>query len=95
MSQPMRQRILNYIRRYRDRHGYAPSMREIGDVVGLASLSSVSYQLGQLEAEGSIRRTPGRSRAISLVGPDDRRQEEVKPIGLVQGGRSAPLPPES
>ncbi|MCP3425251.1 transcriptional repressor LexA [Rothia sp. AR01] len=48
-------------------HGYPPSMREIGDVVGLSSLSSVTHQLSRLEALGYIRRDPKRPRAIEVL----------------------------
>lgn len=51
------------------RRGYPPSIREIGDAVGLASTSSVAHQLNQLEDLGRIRRTPGQCRTIELVPP--------------------------
>ncbi|MGP5072996.1 transcriptional repressor LexA [Arthrobacter rhombi] len=47
--------------------GYPPSMREIGDTVGLASLSSVTHQLAQLEKLGYIRRDPRRPRAMEIL----------------------------
>ncbi|MDR1152733.1 MAG: transcriptional repressor LexA [Bifidobacteriaceae bacterium] len=47
--------------------GYAPSMREIGEIVGLASPSSVKHQLLALEAKGYIRRDPNRPRALELL----------------------------
>ncbi|EKB43294.1 LexA repressor [Solibacillus isronensis B3W22] len=46
-----------------------PSMREIGDAVGLASLSSVTHQLSQLEKLGYIRRDPRRPRAMEILLP--------------------------
>ncbi len=49
------------------RRGYPPSMREIGEAVGLASLSSVSHQLGQLELSGYLRRDPNRPRALEVL----------------------------
>ncbi|MCG3017825.1 winged helix-turn-helix transcriptional regulator, partial [Escherichia coli] len=49
-------KILETIQRAIGNNGYPPSMREIGDSVGLASLSSVTHQLGQLEKLGYIRR---------------------------------------
>lgn len=48
--------------------GYPPSMREIGDTVGLTSPSSVAYQLNALEAKGRLRRDPRLPRAMELVG---------------------------
>jgi len=59
--------ILEYVGRSVSTRGYPPSMREIGDAVGLASLSSVSYQLDQLELSGYLRRDPNRPRAIEVL----------------------------
>ena len=50
-------------------NGYPPTMREIGDTVGLASLSSVTHQLMQLEKLGYIRRDPKRPRAMEILIP--------------------------
>ena len=52
------QKILDAIRTEIEQKGYPPSMRQIGDMVGLASLSSVTHQLGRLENMGYIRRDP-------------------------------------
>ena len=65
-------RVLEVIRNSVDRRGYPPSMREIGDAVGLASPSSVSHQLNALVAKGYLRRDPNRPRAIEVVSPDAR-----------------------
>ena len=59
--------ILESIRTSIARQGYPPSMREIGDAAGLASLSSVTHQLSQLEKWGYIRRHPGRPRAMEVL----------------------------
>lgn len=59
--------ILEVIRRSVETRGYPPSMREIGDAVGLASLSSVTHQLGQLELSGYLRRDPNRTRALEIL----------------------------
>jgi len=59
--------ILEVIQRSIARHGYPPSMREIGDAVGLASLSSVTHQLNQLELAGYLRRDPNRPRALEVL----------------------------
>lgn len=59
--------ILEVIQRSIQRHGYPPSMREIGDAVGLKSLSSVTHQLGQLELSGYLRRDPGKTRAMEVL----------------------------
>lgn len=59
--------ILDVIRRAVATYGYPPSMREIGDAVGLSSLSSVTHQLNQLELSGYLRRDPKRPRALELL----------------------------
>ena len=64
---PKQQLILEYVARTVSHRGYPPSMREIGDAVGLASLSSVSYQLDQLELAGYVRRDPNRPRAMEVL----------------------------
>lgn len=65
------QRIMEAIRSSLATRGYPPTMREIGDAVGLASPSSVKYQLQTLEHKGYLRRDPISTRAIEIVAPDD------------------------
>ncbi|MFZ2514751.1 MAG: transcriptional repressor LexA [Candidatus Lutibacillus vidarii] len=62
-------RVLEVIRNSIDRRGYPPSLREIGDSVGLTSPSSVAHQLAALERKGYLRRDPNRPRAIEVVSP--------------------------
>ena len=59
--------ILEMIQRSVATRGYPPSMREIGDAVGLSSLSSVTHQLNQLELSGYLRRDPNRTRALEVL----------------------------
>jgi repressor LexA len=61
------QAILEVIQRSNASRGYPPSMREIGDAVGLSSLSSVTHQLNQLELSGYLRRDPNRPRALEIL----------------------------
>src|SRR5207342_3903553 len=63
-------RVLEVIRNSVDRRGYPPSLREIGEAVGLTSPSSVAHQLSTLERKGFRRRDPNRPRAIEVVSPD-------------------------
>ncbi|MFT3900214.1 MAG: transcriptional repressor LexA [Gordonia sp. (in: high G+C Gram-positive bacteria)] len=64
--------VLEVIRKsVRDR-GYPPSIREIGDAVGLVSTSSVAYQLRTLETKGLLKRDPHRPRAVNI--PSDKNQ---------------------
>jgi repressor LexA len=67
---PRQQRILNVIRDSLENRGYPPSMREIGDLVGLTSSSSVSHQLKVLEQKGYLKRDPNRPRAIEVFLPE-------------------------
>jgi repressor LexA len=67
---PRQQRILNVLRESIEKRGYPPSIREIGDLVGLASSSSVAHQLRTLEQKGFIRRDPNRPRAVEVFIPE-------------------------
>ncbi len=62
-------RVLEVIRDAVDQRGYPPSLREIGEAVGLTSPSSVAHQLKMLERKGYLRRDPNRPRAIEVVMP--------------------------
>lgn len=64
-------RVLEVIRESVERRGYPPSVREIGDAVGLTSTSSVSHQLKTLERKGFLRRDPNRPRAVDVRTPED------------------------
>ncbi|MFI6819543.1 transcriptional repressor LexA [Micromonospora sp. NPDC050187] len=70
-------RILEFIRDWVDRHGYPPSVREIGEAVGLVSPSSVAYQLKELERKGFLRRDPNRPRAVDVRPPSDMIDDEA------------------
>ena len=67
---PRQQRILNVLRESIEQRGYPPSIREIGDLVGLASSSSVAHQLRVLEQKGFIKRDPNRLRALEVFIPE-------------------------
>jgi repressor LexA len=54
-------------------------MREIGEAAGLASPSSVKYQLEALEEKGWIRRDPSRGRALEVLSPSEQRFEDLRP----------------
>ena len=79
-------RVLEVIRNSVDRRGYPPSMREIGEAVGLASPSSVSHQLAALERKGYLRRDPNRPRALEVVSPDASAER----VGRRRSGAEAP-----
>jgi repressor LexA len=67
---PRQRKVLDVIRDAVERRGYPPSMREIGEAVGLTSPSSVAHQLATLERKGFIRRDPNRPRAIEVRSPE-------------------------
>ena len=66
------QEIWNYLVAYVDRHGYPPTVREIGEEVGLASPSTVHAHLANLERAGLLRRDPTKPRALELIGRERR-----------------------
>src|SRR5512143_1173347 len=70
------QEIWQFLADYVDEHGYPPTVREIGDAVGLASPSTVHAHLANLERAGLLKRDPTKPRAIELVG---RRRETAPP----------------
>ena len=79
------QEIWQFLAEYVDAHGYPPTVREIGDAVGLASPSTVHAHLANLERAGLLKRDPTKPRAIELVG---RRREQP-----VARGTSVPTLP--
>ncbi|WP_229069306.1 transcriptional repressor LexA [Actinoplanes sp. DH11] len=70
-------RILEFIRDWVERYGYPPSVREIGEAVGLVSPSSVAYQLKALESKGYLRRDPNRPRAVDVRVPGEMVDDEA------------------
>ena len=62
------QEIWDYVVEYVDNHGYPPTVREIGEAVGLASPSTVHAHLANLERAGLLKRDPSKPRALELVG---------------------------
>lgn len=83
--------ILEMIQRSVSSRGYPPSMREIGDAVGLSSLSSVTHQLNQLELSGYLRRDPNRPRALEVLIELPSAGEGVDPGPQVQDAAMVPL----
>ena len=83
------QDIYEYVTSYVDRHGYPPTVREIGEAVGLASPSTVHAHLANLERAGYLRRDPTKPRALELVGRE-RSQPHVAEVG--EAGRVRVLP---
>ncbi len=68
-------RILEVIKDAVERHGYPPSIREIGEAVGLTSTSSVAYQLKVLQEKGFLRKDQRRPRALDVRLPEQPQPE--------------------
>jgi repressor LexA len=81
-------RIIEFIRKTVRERGYPPTVREIGEAVGLASSSSVHAQLANLERRGLVKRDPTKPRAMELRGPGASRRGgvDVPLVGRVSAG---------
>ena len=82
---PRRRQIVKVIDDSVRRNGYSPSLREIGDAVGLASTSSVSHQVLKLQELGVVSREPGRPRTILV------RTTNQPFATRMAGGRTVPM----
>jgi repressor LexA len=78
--------IFDFIKKYSSRHGYPPTVRDIGKAVGLASSSTVHAHLANLEKVGLLRRDPSKPRAIELL---DKAVDAAKSV--VSGNTGLPL----
>ncbi len=72
------QEILTFVQRYTDAHGYPPSVREIGQALGLTSSSTVHSHLAALQKKGYLRRDPSKPRALEIL--RDERDIPVKKL---------------
>jgi repressor LexA len=80
------QEIFDFIKRYSTRHGYPPTVRDIGKAIGLTSSSTVHAHLANLEKLGLLRRDPTKPRAMEIL---DKAKKAVMPSGLPLVGRVA------
>src|SRR2546423_10682060 len=85
------QEIWTFLVDYVDGHGYPPTVREIGEAVGLASPSTVHAHLANLERAGLLRRDPTKPRALELTGRAQSGATLAKPPLLGQIAAGAPL----
>jgi repressor LexA len=79
--------IFDYIGTYLSKHGYPPTVREIGKAVGLHSSSTVHAHLSKLESLGVLRRDPSKPRALEVM--VQRAKKAVRPTGLPLVGQVA------
>ena len=75
---PRQREILEFVNSHVDEHGYPPTVREIGQAVGLTSPSTVHAHLARLEAAGLIRRDPTKPRALEVI-EGGRSRERMAP----------------
>ncbi len=83
------QQVLDYIRQTVAERGYPPSVREIGEAVGLNSPSTVHSHLNSLVEAGAIKRDPTKPRAIMVVDEEvtfDRRVRDIPVLGRIAAG---------
>ena len=80
------QQIYDYIVSFTDEHGYPPSVREIGEYVGLKSPSTVHFHLKGLQSAGLITQAAGKTRAISISGEGMAKKDKVPVVGNVAAG---------
>jgi repressor LexA len=78
------QEIFDYIKRYSAKHGYPPTVRDIGKAIGLTSSSTVHAHLSNLEKVGLLRRDPSKPRAIELL--VDRAKRAKTAVESAAGG---------
>ena len=104
MSLSLRQqKILDFIRRFSNDHGFPPTIREIGQDVGISSTSVVNYNLNVLEKKRHIERDKNVSRGLRLVEqgstpPQQRRQQQsmsIPLLGYIAAGEPIPVPDSS
>jgi repressor LexA len=88
---PRQQRIVEFIRRTVQDRGYPPTVREIGEAVGLTSSSSVHAQLANLQRKGLLRKDPAKPRAIEVAGARPRGSAAVTVPVLGRIAAGAPL----
>ena len=79
-----REQILNFLTQFMNEHGYAPTVREICNAVGLQSTATVHYHLNALRDAGLIEMDEMKKRAISL--PDAQRADRIPVVGVVTAG---------
>jgi repressor LexA len=84
---PKQQKIYDFIRDFSREYGYPPTVREIGEHLGLKSPSTVKFHLDNLRAAGLIQWDGGKTRSITLLEKEDEPKEDMVPVlGNVAAG---------
>ena len=89
---PRQRKVLEVIRDSVERRGYPPTVREIGEAVGLTSTSSVSHQLTTLQKKGFLRRDPSRPRAVDVRMPGELPAVVEEPVDEAAVRETQPQP---
>ncbi|MCF0123590.1 MAG: transcriptional repressor LexA [Ruminiclostridium sp.] len=83
---PKQQKIYDFIREFSREYGYPPTVREIGDNLGLKSPSTVKFHLDNLRAAGVLQWDGGKTRSITLIEEPRRPRNMVPLVGNVAAG---------
>ena len=86
MLTPRQREIWDYLLVYVEKHGYPPTVREIGQAVGLASPSTVHAHLANLERAGLLKRDPTKPRALELIAREREEEHKLPLLGQVAAG---------
>jgi len=86
-----RENILAFLRTYKKKNGYAPTLREIAQACAVKSLSVVQFHLDRLELAGAIRRDKEKSRSITL-GAETEEYERIPILGTIAAGQPVSVP---
>jgi repressor LexA len=86
---PRQREILEFLRNHSRNHAYPPTVREIGQAVGLSSSSTVQNHLNALEQKGHIRRDPTKSRTVEVVGDEPAAATAARSFSVPLVGRVA------
>jgi repressor LexA len=86
---PRQREILEFLRNHARNHAYPPTVREIGQAVGLSSSSTVQNHLNALEQKGHIRRDPTKSRTVEVVGEEPVAAATMRSFSVPLVGRVA------
>lgn len=94
MGSETREKIFQFIRRFREKKGYAPTVREIAQGCKISSPSVVQYHLDSLEQEGLISRAREKFRSINLTSTrEEDKQIDIPILGTIAAGHPVWVPP--
>lgn len=92
MGTETRERVLQFIRMFKEKHGYAPTVREIQQGCKISSPSVVQYHLDQLQHEGLIARAREKFRSITVTREPRGQGLDIPVLGTIAAGHPVPVP---